>query len=75
MLRCTGEAGIGKTRLAEETAALAAARGAAVAWARSSDGDIAPPYGVALHQRGERGPRPLTESLHGVRGFGHGAQP
>ena len=46
LLLCTGEAGIGKTRLAEETAALAAARGAAVAWARSSDRDIAPPYGL-----------------------------
>ncbi len=42
LLLCTGEAGIGKTRLAEETAA----RGAAVAWARSSDRDIAPPYGL-----------------------------
>jgi hypothetical protein len=46
LLLCTGEAGIGKTRLAEETAALAAARGAAIVWARSSDRDIAPPYGL-----------------------------
>jgi hypothetical protein len=46
LLLCMGEAGIGKTRLAEETAALAAARGGAVAWARSSDRDIAPPYGL-----------------------------
>jgi hypothetical protein len=46
LLLCTGEAGIGKTRLAGETAALVAAQGAAVAWARSSDRDIAPPYGL-----------------------------
>src|SRR5215475_11816252 len=26
---------------------------------------------VALHQRGERGPRRLIEGLHGVRRFGH----
>jgi hypothetical protein len=32
--------------LAEETAALAAARGVAVCWARSTDRDIAPPYGL-----------------------------
>jgi Protein of unknown function (DUF1214) len=30
---------------------------------------------VALHQRGERGPRRLVESHHGVREFGHEAQP
>ena len=46
LLLCTGEAGIGKTRLAEETAAVAAAGGTAVAWARSSDRDVAPPYGL-----------------------------
>ena len=43
-LLCTGEAGTGKTRLAEETAAAVAERGAAVAWARSSDHVISPPY-------------------------------
>jgi hypothetical protein len=32
LLLCTGGTGIGKTRLAGETAAMAAARGAAVAW-------------------------------------------
>ena len=46
LLLCTGEAGIGKTRLAEETAAVASARGTVVLWARSSDRDIAPPYGL-----------------------------
>jgi tetratricopeptide (TPR) repeat protein len=38
-----GDAGIGKTRLAEAVADLAAARGCAVAWGRCPDGE-APPY-------------------------------
>ena len=36
LVLCTGEAGIGKTRFAEEIAATAAARGVAVVWARSA---------------------------------------
>src|SRR6266851_4582334 len=46
LVRCTGEAGIGKTRLAEEAAASAAARGVPVAWARAADRDSLPPYGL-----------------------------
>ena len=42
----TGEAGVGKTRLAEEAAALTAARGVPVAWARSADRSSSPPYGL-----------------------------
>lgn len=46
LVLCTGEAGIGKTRLAEETAARAAARGVRVAWARAPDEGSSPPYGL-----------------------------
>jgi DNA-binding CsgD family transcriptional regulator/tetratricopeptide (TPR) repeat protein len=46
LVLCTGEAGIGKTRLAEEAAAAAAARGVPVAWARAADRDSLPPYGL-----------------------------
>ena len=40
-----GEPGIGKTRLAEELAALARDQGAAVLWGRCYEGEWAPPYG------------------------------
>ena len=46
LVLCTGEAGIGKTRLAEEAAASAAAKGVPVAWARAADRDSLPPYGL-----------------------------
>lgn len=46
LVLCTGEAGIGKTRFAEEIAAVAAARGVPVVWARSADRDSSPPYGL-----------------------------
>ncbi|MGE3288692.1 MAG: AAA family ATPase [Pseudonocardia sp.] len=41
---CTGEPGIGKTRLARELAAVALARGTAVAWARCAEDEGAPAY-------------------------------
>jgi hypothetical protein len=43
---CTGEAGIGKTRLAEELAASASASGITVAWARATDRGSSPPHGL-----------------------------
>jgi DNA-binding CsgD family transcriptional regulator/tetratricopeptide (TPR) repeat protein len=46
LVLCTGEAGVGKTRLAEETAAKAAARGVPVVWARAADAGSSPPYGL-----------------------------
>ena len=57
-----GEAGIGKTRLAEEFAKHAAERGAEVVWARCHEGEGAPafwPWVQAL--RAVVSPRPLTE--------------
>jgi DNA-binding CsgD family transcriptional regulator len=46
LVLCTGEAGIGKTRLGEELAAAAEARDVPVAWARASDQGSSPPYGL-----------------------------
>jgi DNA-binding CsgD family transcriptional regulator len=71
LVLCTGEAGIGKTRFAEEIAAIALARGVAVVWARSTDRGSSPPYGLwrlALQElprqrRDEPGPGPDLWSL------------
>src|SRR5271154_6471720 len=46
LVLCTGEAGIGKTRLAEELAVAAGVRGMPVAWARAADRGSSPPYGL-----------------------------
>lgn len=46
LVLCTGEAGIGKARLAEAAAASADTRGVPVAWARAADRGSLPPYGL-----------------------------
>src|ERR1022692_2410423 len=46
LVLCTGEAGIGKTRLAGEAAASAAARGVPGAWGRGGDRGSPPPDGL-----------------------------
>ena len=58
LVLCTGEAGIGKTRLAEELTAAATARGVPVAWARATDrGQLAAVRPVAADPGGGRRPR------------------
>ncbi|MFF3559674.1 AAA family ATPase [Streptomyces sp. NPDC002574] len=44
LVLCGGEPGIGKTRLAMETAAMATAAGAATRWARAHEGIGTPPF-------------------------------
>jgi DNA-binding CsgD family transcriptional regulator len=44
LVLCRGEPGIGKTRLAEEGAVLATAKGARAVWGRAVQGAGAPPY-------------------------------
>ena len=44
LVLCRGEPGIGKTRLAEELDAIAAAREVAVAWGPAAEATGAPPY-------------------------------
>src|ERR1019366_2456839 len=63
---CMSEAGIGKTRLAEEAAASAAARGVPVAWARAADRDSLPPYGLWRAGLGEPAAGAADDDLSGA---------
>jgi AAA ATPase domain len=76
LVLCTGEAGIGKTRLAEECAAAATARGVAVVWARSADRDSSPPYGLGRLvlqdppvRRGCIAPPPMCREDYGLASY------
>jgi AAA ATPase domain len=46
VVHLVGEAGIGKTALAEQTAALAAGQGWTVVWGRAWGAEAAPPYWI-----------------------------
>jgi hypothetical protein len=61
LVLCTGEAGIEKTHLAEELAAVAAARSAPVAWARAADRGGSRPYGLWRLASGSRRSRTSAE--------------
>jgi DNA-binding SARP family transcriptional activator len=64
----SGEAGIGKTSLADAATRRAAARGVEVTWGRCNEGDDAPaywPFTQILRELGPSGGDPIAELLHG----------
>src|SRR2546426_73792 len=65
-----GEAGIGKTRLAEELAREAAERGGIALWGRCWEGEGAPPYWPWVQVLRAHLQSVHAEHLHGVVGAG-----
>jgi DNA-binding SARP family transcriptional activator len=65
----SGEAGIGKTSLAEAATRRAADRGIEVSWGRCDEGDDAPaywPFTQLLRELAPSGADPIDELLHGA---------
>jgi DNA-binding CsgD family transcriptional regulator len=63
-----GEAGIGKTSIAQAFAAEAARRGAAVLWGRCFEGEWQPPYGPWVEALGDYARQTAPADLHRLLG-------